>query len=146
MSRKLKSNPFERTQPLDHDFFNIPVLGMVRAGYPDSLTGDYDLGDLVTNHRKSHNDSVTLQVLDNAMEKAGILKGDFITVNLDAQPTDGDIAVVKLGERFFIRNFFRQDRRIRLETATVKSSTLIIENNTPGFEIIGKVQSISRQF
>ncbi len=146
MTRKPKINPFERTQPLDSDFFNVPVLGMVRAGYPDSTSGDYDLGDLVTNHRKNHNNSVTLQVLDNAMEKSGILKGDFLTVDLSSRPHDGDIAVVKLGERFFIRKFFRQDQRIRLETATPSPSTLIIETNTPGFEVIGKVQSISRQF
>ena len=119
---------------------------MVRAGYPDSASGDYNLGDLVINYRKTHNDSVTLEVLDNAMEKAGILKGDFLTVNLTSRPDNGDIAVVKLGERFFIRKFFRQDRQIRLETATTIPSTLIIETKTPGFEIIGKVQSISRQF
>ena len=146
MASKSKSNPFERTQPLNSDFFNVPVLGMVRAGYPDSAAGDYDLGDLVINYRKNHNDSVTLEVLDNAMEKAGILKGDFLTVNITSRPDNGDIAVVKLGERFFIRKFFRQDRQIRLETSTTTPSTLIIETKTPGFEIIGKVQSISRQF
>ena len=146
MSRKLKLNPFERTQPVTSDFFNVPVLGMVRAGYPDSAAGDYDLGDLVANFRKDHNHSITLEVLDNAMENAGILKGDFLTVDLSLRPHDGDIAVIKLGERFFIRKFYRQDKQIRLETASVPPSTLIIETKTPGFEVIGKVQSTSRTF
>ena len=146
MARKLRPNPFERSQPLTSDYFDIPVLGMVRAGYPDTQSGDYDLGDLVVNYRQNRNQSVTLEVLDNAMENSGILQGDFITVDLEIRPGNGDIAVVKLGERFFIRKFFRQDKHIRLETATNTPSTLVIETRTPGFEIIGKVSSLSRQF
>jgi SOS-response transcriptional repressor LexA len=146
MNLKPKKNLFERSQPVTSDFFNVPVLGMVRAGYPDPATGDYDLGDLVANYRRNRNDSVTLEVLDNAMQNAGILRGDFLTVDLNSRPDNGDIAVVKLGERFFIRKFFRQDKRIRLETSGNPPAILIIETKTPGFEIIGKVQSISRTF
>ena len=34
---------------------------------------------------------------------------------------------------------------IRLETAGAKSSPLIVETGTPGFEIIGKVTSVIRE-
>lgn len=146
MTEKISRNPFERSQPLTSDYFDIPLLGMVRADFSDPQTGNYDLADLVANYHQERRQSVTLEVLDNAMENSGILRGDFITVDLNAPPANGDIALVKLGERFFIRKFFRQDKLVRLETASATPTTLVIETRTPGFQVIGKVVSLSRQF
>jgi SOS-response transcriptional repressor LexA len=143
---KIQQNPFERSQPVTRDFFNIPLLGMVRANMPSHSGEDYNLSDLVSNFKNTDQYSLTLEVLDDAMYKAGILKGDYLTVDLQSQPQDGDIIVVKLGERFFIRRFYLQQHFIRLETADEYPSSLIIEDNTPGFQIIGKVTSLSRQF
>ena len=143
---KLKINPFERSQPLTQDFFDIPLLGMVRVGLPSLTSGDYNLSELVANYKKEHRDSVTLEVLDNAMHKAGIIRGDYLTIDLNAHPHDGDIIVVKLGERFYIRRFFRNGRLIRLETADDYPSSLVIEDNAPGFLLFGKVVSLSRRF
>ena len=78
------------------------------------------------------------------MSHAGIFKGDFLTVDLDAFPSDNDLAVVKLGERIFVRRFFKQNARVRLETASDYPSTLVIESDTPNFAILGKVQSLTR--
>lgn len=145
-SNKIDSNPFERSQPVTRDFFNIPLLGMVRASISPLATEDYNLSELVSNFQNTDPSSITLEVLDDAMHMAGILKGDFLTIDLQSQPRDSDIIVVKLGERFFIRRFFLQQHLIRLETADEYPSSLVIEDNTPGFQIIGKVTSLSRQF
>jgi SOS-response transcriptional repressor LexA len=143
---KIESNPFERSQSLTRDFFNIPLLGMVRASMSSQSREDYNLSELVSNFQNTDQYSITLEVLDDAMYKAGILKGDYLTIDLQSRPQDGDIIVVKLGERFFIRRFFLQQHLIRLETADEYPSSLVIEDNTPGFQIIGKVSSLSRQF
>jgi len=143
---KIESNPFERSQPVTRDFFNIPLLGMVRASLSSHSSEDYNLSELVSNFQNTDQYSITLEVLDDAMYKAGILKGDYLTIDLQSRPQDGDIIVVKLGERFFIRRFFLQAHLIRLETADEYPSSLVIEDNTPGFQIIGKVTSLSRQF
>ena len=143
---KIKSNLFERSQPITRDFFNIPLLGMVRSSISSQSSGDYNLSELVSNFKNTDQNSITLEVLDDAMYKAGIFKGDYLTVDLQSKPYNGDIIVVKLGERFFIRRFYLQNTLIRLETADEYLSSLIIEDNTPGFQIIGKVSSLSRQF
>ena len=143
---KLRTNPFERSQPVTREFFDIPLLGMVRASGPTSPSGDYSLNELVSNFQNTNQHSITLEVLDNAMHKAGIIKGDYLTINLHARPHNGDIVVVKLGERFFIRRFFHESNRVRLETSDDYPSSLVIESNTPGFQMIGKVLSLSRQF
>jgi SOS-response transcriptional repressor LexA len=143
---KIKPNPFERSQPVTRDFFNIPLLGMVRASISAHSDEDYNLSELVSNFQNTDQYSISLEVLDDAMHKAGILQGDYLTIDLQVNPQDGDIIVVKLGERFFIRRFFLQQHLIRLETDDDYSSSLVIEDNTPGFQIIGKVTSLSRQF
>jgi SOS-response transcriptional repressor LexA len=107
---------------------------------------DYNLSELVSNFQNTDQYSITLEVLDDAMYQAGIFKGDYLTIDLQSKPRNGDIIVVKLGERFFIRRFFLQQHLIRLETADEYPSSLVVEDNTPGFQIIGKVTSLSRQF
>jgi SOS-response transcriptional repressor LexA len=143
---KIEPNLFERSQPITRDFFNIPLLGMVRSSLPSHPSGDYNLSELVSNFKSIDQNSITLEVLDDAMYKAGIFKGDYLTIDLRSKPYNGDIIVVKLGERFFIRRFYLQNNLIRLETADDYLSSLVIEDNTPGFQIIGKVSSLSRQF
>ena len=145
-TNKINQNPFERSQPVTRDFFNIPLLGLVRASMSSHSNEDYNLSELVSNFQNTDQYSITLEVLDDAMHKAGIFKGDYLTIDLKSQPLDGDIIVVKLGERFFIRRFYLQQHLIRLETADEYPSSLVIEDNTPGFQIIGKVTSLSRQF
>ena len=143
---KTTPNPFERSQPVTRDFFNIPLLGMVRASMSSHSQEDYNLSELVSNFQNTDQYSITLEVLDDAMHKAGILKGDYLTIDLQSQLHNGEIIVVKLGERFFIHRYFLQQNFVRLETADEYPSSLVVEENTPGFQIIGKVTSLSRQF
>jgi SOS-response transcriptional repressor LexA len=143
---RIKANPFERSQPLTQDFFDIPLLGMVRLDSDSYPTGNYSLDELITNFKKTAQHTVTLEVLDNAMIQAGIAKGDYLTIDLRTKPLDGNIVVFKLGERFYIRRFFHQHPFIRLETDSDYSSSLIIDTNTPDFFLLGKVISLSRKF
>jgi len=145
MKDKLTPNPFERSQAVNREFLDIPLLGQVRPGDPLAASGDYNLDALVANFQHTDRHSVTLQVLDNAMQGSGMIKGDYLTVDLREKARNGDIAVVKLGERYFVRRFFRQNHRIRLETSDAYPSSLVIEENTPGFLLIGKVRSIFRK-
>ena len=127
------------------DVFNIPLIGLVQAKDDADYPGDYYLGELVSNFPDHSNIQVTLQALDNAMSQSGILKGDFINIDKDVKLKDNDIVVVKLGERIYIRKYFSERSLIRLETSNEISSPLVIDPKTPGFKLIGKVISITRQ-
>lgn len=143
---KIEPNLFERSQSLTQEFFDVPLLGMVRLDIDSYTHGDYNLSELVSNFQSTDQNAVTLEVLDDAMQKAGIFKGDFLTIDLRLNPRDGNIVVVKLGERFYIRRFFKNQNLIRLETADDYPSSIVIEPDTPGFQFLGKVISLSRQF
>ncbi|MEJ2543119.1 MAG: S24 family peptidase [Calditrichaceae bacterium] len=128
-----------------HEFYNIPLMGQVRVETDFNTRGDYSIGELVNNIRNSDAQTISLKAMDDGLSAAGILYGDFLTVTLDATLHNNDIAAVRLGPRIYIRKIFFERNLIRLDTAGTKSSPLIVENGTPGFEIIGKVTSVIRE-
>lgn len=142
---KIKSGPFDRTQPINSEFFNVPLLGLVIPDDPEYSNGKYDLNELVSNYKKKDIHTFNLSILDNAMKNCGILKGDLLSVNLNSTINNEDIIVVKIGERILVRKYFKNNNLIRLETADDYPSDLIIEPNTPGFQILGKVVSVIRE-
>ncbi len=128
-----------------HEFYNIPLMGQVRFETEFNARGDYSIGELVNNIRNSDARTITLKAMDDGLSAAGILYGDFLTVTLDAILHNNDIAAVRLGPRIYIRKIFFERNLIRLDTAGAKSTPLVVETGTPGFEIIGKVTSVIRE-
>jgi SOS-response transcriptional repressor LexA len=142
---KIPFSPFERTPTIENEYFDIPLIGVLQPVSSDHTQGDYPLADLVTNRFIDGNNQVTLQVTDNAMINAGIIKDDYLTIEITPILKNSEIAAIKLGERFYIRRFFREGTHIRLETAEAYPSIQVIETKTPGLFIIGKVVSITRK-
>ena len=139
-------NPFAKPQPLTREFFDVPLLGSLHLVEAES-DQEYQIGDLIRNYQSAGKEFVTLVIRDNSMRQAGIIKGDYLTVNLISSVQDGDLAVVRLGDQIYVRQFFRQGPAfVRLQTCDDSPSVLVIETKTPDFEIIGKVYSLSRQF
>jgi len=140
-----KPTIFERTQPLNKEFFDVPLLGIVVPDDPDFTSGKYELNELVNNYQNKNVNTFNFSILDNAMKHCGILKGDLLTIDFNIPLKDDDIAVVKIGEKILVRKYFHQNNLIRLETADDYPSHLVVEPNTPGFKILGKVVSVTRE-
>ena len=139
------TNKFERSQPINKEFFDVPVLGTVVPDDPDFTSGKYELNDLVNNYQKQRFNTFNFTTLDDAMKNCGILKGDLLSVDFNIPLKDDDIAVFKIGEKILVRKYFRNNDLIRLETADDYPSHLVVEPNTPGFKILGKVVSVTRE-
>jgi SOS-response transcriptional repressor LexA len=147
MEYKLKNSymPVSPDNNQDHEFYNIPLMGQVRVETDFNTRGDYNIGELVNNIKNSDTRTISLKAMDDGLSAAGILYGDFLTVTMNAELHNSDIAAVRLGPRIYIRKIFFERSLIRLETASAKSSPLIVEARTPGCEIIGKVTSVIRE-
>jgi SOS-response transcriptional repressor LexA len=141
----LKSKYLNTSKDKHIDFYNIPLIGLVRVKDHEDKTVKFNLTELISNYPGKNNNQLTLQVLDNAMMNDSIIKGDFINIALDLKLKDGDIVVVALGERIYIRRYYTEKHLIRLETSDEYHSPLVIDPKTPGFKLIGKVVSITRQ-
>jgi len=130
------------------EFYNIPLvddMGEVQVDGHFSGGGNYNLGELIKNFRRKGTPFITVRSVDNGLAPDGILRGDFLTVDLKARIRDGDIVAVKLGNRLYIRKKFNHKNLIRLETTEEAPSPLIVDPKTPGFEIIGKVSAVIRE-
>ena len=99
---------------------------------------------IINNFKKNNTETFSIQVIDKGMELAGIYLDDFLTVILNSEVKNGEIAVVRLSDKIYVRRLFYVDGYIRLETSLDGQNPLIIESTTPNFEIIGKVQSLIR--
>lgn len=126
------------------EFYDIPLLGEVKIEHHDSLAGDYSIGDIINNFRLNNAETFSIQVMDEGMELSGIYCGDFLTVLLHDNVNDGEIAVVRLSEKIYVRRLFHVNGFIRLETSPDSRNPLIIEAAAPGFEVLGKVLSLIR--
>ncbi|KAA3610048.1 MAG: hypothetical protein D8M58_07585 [Calditrichaeota bacterium] len=138
-------NIINSTKTLDKEFYNIPLFGEVRVEQDGAFQGDYDLGEIITNSRKNARQNLNVRAADDGLSGAGIYKNDFLNVELAAPLENGDIAVVKLGPKIYIRKIFFDKKHIRLETDSGTPSPFIIDPETPGFEIVGKVTTVIRE-
>ncbi len=144
MTQSFKAKEHSHTSSKD-EFYGIPLIGEVHVEGDGGYHGDYNIGEIITNIAQKTQKTISLQAADNALEHAGIYKDDFLTVSQNEKLKNGDIAVVKLGYRIYIRKIFFEQKHIRLETADRQPNPLIISMDTPGFEIIGKVVTVIRE-
>jgi SOS-response transcriptional repressor LexA len=126
------------------EFYDIPLLGEVKIEHHNSMTGKYSIGDIINNFRLNNTQTFSIQVMDKGMEASGIYRGDYLTVLLHDKITNGEIAVVRLSDKIYVRRLFYVNGFIRLETSSESRNPLIVEPSAPGFEIIGKVLSLIR--
>ncbi len=143
-NKKVTAKKSNKKQQKREEFFRLPRAEAILAREDEGVAGDIE--KLVINDRVELSDRSTLLVEDNRMADAGIHKGDFVIVQARKRYHEGDVIAVKLGERIFIRRYFQSIRRIRLECNTPDRQSMILDENTPGFSILGSVTQVIRSF
>ena len=128
-----------------HQFYNIPLLGEVKLQKDDFTYREYDIGEVIANFSENKARDITVRAADNGLKEQGIFEGDYLTVRQREKLKDGDIVVVQLGYKIYVRKAYFQKNHIRLETSRVNSSPLIVEKQTPDFTVLGKVVTVIRE-
>ena len=142
---KDKETIITTSNTLDKEFYNIPLFGEVKIEHGKDFKGDYSLGEIITNSQKRNAKNLNLRATDDGLSGIGIYKNDFLTFELNAQLRNGDIAVIQLGYKIYVRKIYFDKKRIRLESDSNTPSPLIIDFDTPGFEMLGKVTTVTRE-
>ncbi len=86
-----------------------------------------------------------LRVTGESMRDAGILDGDYVLVRRQQMAQAGDIVVAQIDDEATVKRFFPERKRIRLEAENPEFGPIIVEKNTPGFMIAGKVIGLMRK-
>lgn len=130
---------------LDDKFFiPKPVMGEVAAGnpltvYPDSI----DTVELPTIARMP-NDSFLLRVKGNSLKDAYIFDGDFVIVNPNKLPSNGDFTVAVLDDAAVVKRFYKNENCIELYSENPEFQKIVISREHITFKIVGVVVGIYR--
>lgn len=144
---KPKKNTVESTenpkQVEREEFFQLPraedLLPELRQGSAQQI------GDLVTNLPYQMEGRFTMQASDDSMKGADIRRGDYMVIQRKNRYPEGSILVVQLGTKQLVRRYFPRGGRIHLQSDPPSKQIIIVERETPNFQILGQVIQIIRE-
>ncbi len=121
----------------------LPLLGLIAAGEPIEAIEDNETiavpGDLVTDAANSY----VLKVRGESMVEDGILDGDYVIVERNPSPQNGQIVVALLNNAYAtLKKFYRETNRIRLQPANSKMKPIFAKDPL----IQGVVRGVIRKF
>lgn len=96
----------------------LPLAGLITAGAPIEAIEEKETiavpSDFVTDRANSY----VLKVKGESMIEDGILDGDYVIVERDPSPKNGDVVVALLDNAYAtLKKFYRERTRIRLQPA-----------------------------
>jgi len=120
----------------------LPLVGLITAGQPIEAVEDHETmavpADLVPDEN-----AFVLKVSGESMIEEGILDGDFVVVERNHSPRNGDVVVALLNNAFAtLKKFYRETNRIRLQPANATMKPIYCKD----VAIRGVVRAIIRKF
>ena len=96
----------------------LPLVGLITAGEPIEAVEQNETiavpSDFVTDQVNSY----VLRVKGESMIEEGILDGDYVIVERNPSPQNGDVVVALLNNAYAtLKKFYREAARIRLQPA-----------------------------
>jgi len=126
-------------------YARVPVVGSVPAGLPITAYENREGEIAVDTSFLPTDDIFCLRVKGESMIGAGIFDGDYVLVDKHAQPIRKDIVVAVIGEEATVKRFYPEKNRIRLEPENEAFGPIIVERDTPGFYVAGRVVGLMRR-
>lgn len=121
----------------------LPLVGLIAAGEPIEAVQNNDTINIPADMIKDQANSYVLKVKGNSMIEDGILDGDFVIVERNPSPRNGDVVVALLDNAYAtLKKFYREANRIRLQPAN--SSMKPIYSADPLIQ--GIVRGVIRKF
>lgn len=124
---------------------SLAVVGEVPAGQPLTAEENVTSRIVVDQSFLPGGELFSLRVRGDSMKNAGIFDGDFVLVRRQTAADSGEIVVAVIGDEATVKRFFPERKRIRLEPENEAYGPIIVERNTPGFYIAGKVVGLLRK-
>ncbi len=118
----------------------VPVVGRVAAGLPilaeENIEGYLDLPSMFKRARGVF----SLQVSGDSMVDEGILDGDYVLVQPQADIENGSIGVVLIDDEATVKRVFKQKNRVVLKPANKKAGYKpIYVSATENLRVVGQV-------
>jgi len=120
----------------------LPLLGLIQAGQPIEAVEDRQTISVPMDVVGTEN-SYVLQVQGDSMIEDGILSGDYVVIERNFYPKNGDVVVALLDNAYAtLKRYYREKSRIRLQPANSSMKPIFAQNPA----IQGVVKAVIRRF
>lgn len=96
----------------------LPLKGLITAGQPIEAVEEHETMAVPVELVPDSSNSYILRVKGDSMVEEGILDGDYVIVERNPSPRNGDVVVALLDNAYAtLKKFYRERDRIRLQPA-----------------------------
>ncbi len=121
---------------------DLPLVGLITAGEPIEAIEQRETIAVPENLISSYN-SFVLKVKGTSMIEDGILDGDYVIVERNFYPQNGDVVVALINNTHAtLKKYYKEKDRIRLQPANSSMAPIFVKNPA----IQGIVRGIFRTF
>jgi repressor LexA len=121
----------------------LPLMGLIAAGSPIEAIETNETIDVPSDMVVDEVNSYVLKVRGQSMIDDGILDGDYVVVERNPSPKNGDIVVALLDNAYAtLKRFYRETARIRLQPANSTMSPIYATDPL----IQGVVRAVLRKY
>lgn len=132
--------------PIDTSFaraVELPLVGLITAGEPIEAVEMMETIAIPADFVRDKINSYVLQVKGESMVEEGILSGDYVIVERNPSPKNGDVVVALLNNAYAtLKKFYREANRIRLQPANSNMEPIYAKDPL----IQGVVRGVIRKF
>ncbi|MDA0208287.1 MAG: transcriptional repressor LexA [bacterium] len=122
----------------------LPLAGLITAGEPIEAVEDYEAMAIPADFVVDADNSYVLKVKGRSMIEDGIFDGDYVVIERNPSPKNGDIVVALLDNAYAtLKRFYRERDHIRLQPANSTMQPIIVKGDV---NIRGIVRAVIRRF
>jgi repressor LexA len=121
----------------------LPLVGLITAGEPIEAIEEHDTIAVPSDFVSDNVNSYVLKVKGQSMIEEGILDGDYVIIERNPSPQNGDVVVALLNNAYAtLKKFYRETNRIRLQPANASMKPIYAKDPL----IQGVVRGVIRKF
>ncbi len=122
----------------------LPLAGLITAGEPIEAVEENEAMAIPADFVIDSDNSYILKVKGRSMIEDGIFDGDYVVIERNPSPKNGDIVVALLDNAYAtLKRFYREADHIRLQPANSTMEPIIIKGD---INIQGIVRAVIRKF
>lgn len=128
---------------LDGGVMELPLVGLITAGEPIEAIEDKETMAVPGGFIVDGVNSYVLKVKGQSMIEDGILDGDYVIVERNPSPKNGDVIVALLDNAYAtLKRFYRESDKIRLQPANSSMKPIFVKD----LIVQGVVRAVIRKF
>lgn len=121
----------------------LPLKGVITAGLPIEAVEDREVISVPVELVRDNTKTYVLRVKGESMIEEGILDGDYVVVEQNPTPTNGQVVVALIDQLYVtLKKFYKEKNRVRLQPANKTMQPIYCENPL----IQGVVRGLIRSF